>query len=150
MSDAPPPARPWPSSPWQPSPCQILFSPLSRRSFCLFERPVPNLIPVSRIHTWNSRRCGPGCAVQCPSTSNNAQYGDVTAVVATCRSPSRLVGYPETYLGRLELGAREWRFAVNVWKSSAVLFLKAATRSQKPNTAVSRRGIAVGLNSSLS
>jgi hypothetical protein len=32
-----------------------------------------------------------------------AQYADDTAVVATSRSPSLLVGYLEVYLGRLEL-----------------------------------------------
>jgi retron-type reverse transcriptase len=61
-----------------------------------------------------------------------AQYADDTALVATSRSPSVLVGYLEAYLGRLERWLRDWRIAINVSKSTAVLFVKAARRIQKP------------------
>jgi hypothetical protein len=61
-----------------------------------------------------------------------AQYADDTAIVATSRSPSLLVGYLEAYLGRLEHWLRDWRIAINVSKSTAVLFVKAARRIQKP------------------
>jgi hypothetical protein len=61
-----------------------------------------------------------------------AQYADDTALVATSRSPSFLVGYLEAYLGRLERWLRDWRIAINVSKSTAVLFVKAARRIQKP------------------
>jgi hypothetical protein len=61
-----------------------------------------------------------------------AQYADDTALVATSRSPSLLVGYIEAYLGRLERCLRDWRIAINVSKSTAVLFVKAARRIQKP------------------
>jgi hypothetical protein len=60
-----------------------------------------------------------------------SQYADDTALVATSRSPSLLVGYLEAYLGRLERWLRDWRIAINVTKSTAVLFVKAATRIQK-------------------
>jgi hypothetical protein len=55
-----------------------------------------------------------------------AQYADDTALIATSRDPSLLVGYLEGYLGRLELWLRSWRIAINVSKSTAVLFAKTA------------------------
>jgi hypothetical protein len=61
-----------------------------------------------------------------------AQYADDTALVATSRSPSLLVGYLEAYLGRLERWLRDLRIAINVSKSTAVLFVKAARRIHKP------------------
>jgi hypothetical protein len=61
-----------------------------------------------------------------------AQYADDTARGATSRSPSLLVGYLETYLDRLERWLRDWRIVINVSKSTAVLFVKAETRIQKP------------------
>jgi hypothetical protein len=73
-----------------------------------------------------------------------AQYADDTTLVATLRSPSLLVGYLEAYLGRLERWLRNWRFAINISKSTAVLFVKAARRIQKPSSAVSRRTNTVG------
>jgi hypothetical protein len=62
-----------------------------------------------------------------------AQYADDTALLATFRSPSLLVGYPEAYLGRLERWLRD-RIAINVSNSTAVLFVKAARRIQKSRT----------------
>jgi hypothetical protein len=61
-----------------------------------------------------------------------AQYADDTALVATSRSPSLLVGYLEAYLGRLERWLQDWRIAVNVSKSTAVFFDETARRIQKP------------------
>jgi hypothetical protein len=61
-----------------------------------------------------------------------ARYADDTALVTTSRSPSLLVGYLEAYLGRLERWLRDWRIAINVSKSIAVLFVHAARRIQKP------------------
>jgi hypothetical protein len=61
-----------------------------------------------------------------------AQYADDTALVATSRSPSLLVGYLESYLGRLERWLRDWRISIIVSKSTAVLFVKTARRIQKP------------------
>jgi hypothetical protein len=59
-------------------------------------------------------------------------YADDTALVATSRNPSLLVGYLEAYFGRMERCLRDWRIAINVSKNTAVLFVKAARRIQKP------------------
>jgi hypothetical protein len=70
-----------------------------------------------------------------PSPSRHvelAQYADDTALVATSRSPSLLVGYLEAYLGRLERWLRDWRISIKVSNSTAVLFVKTARRIQKP------------------
>jgi hypothetical protein len=56
------------------------------------------------------------------------QYADDMALVATSRRPSLIVGYPEAYLGGLEHWPRDWRIAINVSKSAAVLFFTAARR----------------------
>jgi hypothetical protein len=61
-----------------------------------------------------------------------AQYVDDTALAATSRSPSLFVGYLEAYHGILERWLRDWRIAINVSNSTAVLFVKAARRIQKP------------------
>jgi hypothetical protein len=60
------------------------------------------------------------------------QYAGETALVTTSCSPSLLVGYLVAYLGRLERWLRHWRIAINASKSTAVLFVKAARRIQKP------------------
>jgi hypothetical protein len=61
-----------------------------------------------------------------------AQYADDTALIATSRDQSLLVGYLEAYLGRLELWLRSWRMAINVSNSTAVLFAKAARSARQP------------------
>jgi hypothetical protein len=50
-----------------------------------------------------------------------AQYADDTALVATSRSPSLLVGYLETYFGRLERWLRYWKIVISVSKSTVML-----------------------------
>jgi hypothetical protein len=60
-----------------------------------------------------------------------AQYADASALIATSRSSLLLVGYPHTYLNRLELWL-PWRIAINVSKSTAVLFAKTTRRFQRP------------------
>jgi hypothetical protein len=62
-----------------------------------------------------------------------AQYADDTALVTTSRSPSLLVGYLEAYLGRLERWLRDWRIAITISKSTAVLFVKTARLIQNPD-----------------
>jgi hypothetical protein len=50
------------------------------------------------------------CVHDIPTTSHHvelAQYADGTALIATSRDPSLLVGYLEAYLGRLELCLRK-------------------------------------------
>jgi hypothetical protein len=61
-----------------------------------------------------------------------AQYADDTALIATSRDPSLLVGYLEAYLGRLELQLRNWRIAINASKSTALLLAKAARLVRQP------------------
>jgi hypothetical protein len=61
-----------------------------------------------------------------------AQYTDDTALAATSRGPSLLVTYLEAYLDRLERWLRDWRIACTISTSTAVLFVKAARRIQKP------------------
>jgi hypothetical protein len=61
-----------------------------------------------------------------------AQYADDAGLVVTSLSPSFLVGYLGAYLGRLERWLRDWRIAINVSKSSAVLVVKVTRRIQKP------------------
>jgi hypothetical protein len=60
------------------------------------------------------------------------QYADGTAFIATSGDPSLLVGYLEAYLGRLELWLRDWRIAIKVSNSTAVLFAKAARGVRQP------------------
>jgi hypothetical protein len=58
-------------------------------------------------------------------------YAD-TAVIATSRQSALLVIYLETYLSDLELWLSEWRVAINVSKSSAMLFAKTGRRIPNP------------------
>jgi hypothetical protein len=61
-----------------------------------------------------------------------ALYADDAALIATSRSPLLLVSYLETYLNRLELWLRDWRIAINVSKSTAVLLAKTTRCIQRP------------------
>jgi len=63
--------------------------------------------------------------------SPSRHAGD-TAVIAMSRQAALLVKYLETYLSDLELWLREWRVAINVKKSSPMLFAKAGKRIAKP------------------
>jgi len=61
-----------------------------------------------------------------------ALYEDDTAVIAMSRQPALLVRYLEIYLCDLERWLREWRLAIIVSKSSALLFIKAGKRFPNP------------------
>jgi hypothetical protein len=61
---------------------------------------------------------------------NLALYADNTALIVTSYRPSLLVIYLETYLGRLEHWLWDWRVAVSISKSTAVIFAKIAGRIQ--------------------
>jgi len=66
-----------------------------------------------------------------PSPSRHVElalYADDTAVIATSRRPALLVKYLETYLSHLERWLSDWRIAINVSKSSAMLFAKTGWR----------------------
>jgi hypothetical protein len=79
-----------------------------------------------------------------------AKYAEDTAVIATSRDPSLLVGYLEAYLGRLDLWLRNWWIAMNVPKSTAVLFAKASRRVRQPRPVhFLRRANGVGVISPL-
>jgi hypothetical protein len=61
-----------------------------------------------------------------------AQYVDNMALIAVSRSQLLFTDYLEAYLGRLELWLRDWRIAINILKSTIVLFVKAIRCSQEP------------------
>ena len=60
-----------------------------------------------------------------------AQYADDTALVATSKQP-QLLKYIETYLTKLETWLRDWRIAINVDKSAAVLFTTTRIPTPRP------------------
>jgi hypothetical protein len=61
-----------------------------------------------------------------------ALYADDTAIIATSRKSALLIRYLETYLSDLERWLREWRIAINISKSNAMLFAKVAWRVPRP------------------
>jgi hypothetical protein len=61
-----------------------------------------------------------------------AFYADDTAIIPTSRQPALLVKYLETYLCDLERWMSKWRIAINVSKSSVMLFAKTGRRIPKP------------------
>jgi hypothetical protein len=52
-------------------------------------------------------------------------YVNDTAIIATSRKPTLLVSYLESYLNDLQRWLSEWRIAINVSKSSAIIFARA-------------------------
>ena len=66
-----------------------------------------------------------------PSLSHHVElalYAYDTAVIATSRKPTLLVIYLESYLNHLQRCLSKWRIAINVSKSSAMLFARAGRR----------------------
>jgi predicted Zn-dependent protease len=66
-----------------------------------------------------------------PSPSHHVElalYADATAVIVTSLLTALLVKYLETYLSALERWLSKWRNAINVSKSSAILFVKTGRR----------------------
>jgi hypothetical protein len=57
-----------------------------------------------------------------------ALYADDTAIIATSRKPTLLVSYMESYLSDFQRWLSEWRIAINVSKSSAMIFAQAGQR----------------------
>ena len=57
-----------------------------------------------------------------------ALSADDTAIIATSRKPTLLVSYLETYDSNLQQCLTEWRIAINVSKSSAIIFVRAGRR----------------------
>ena len=63
-----------------------------------------------------------------------ALYADDTAIIATSRTPVLLLSYLQTYPSHLERWLAEWRIAINVSKSSAIIFARAGRRFILPRS----------------
>jgi hypothetical protein len=61
-----------------------------------------------------------------------ALYADDTALMATFREPQLLVSYLESYLSDLERWLKKWRIAINVSKSTAMLFTRRHIQKPRP------------------
>ena len=70
-----------------------------------------------------------------PSPSHHVQlalYADDTAIITTSRKPTLLVSYLESYPKDLQRWLCEWRIAINVSKSTAIIFARAVRRFIQP------------------
>jgi hypothetical protein len=70
-----------------------------------------------------------------PSPSHHVElalYADDTAIIATSRKPMIIVSYLESYLNDLQRWLCEWRIAINVSKSTAIIFACAGRRFIQP------------------
>jgi hypothetical protein len=73
-----------------------------------------------------------------PSPSHHVElalYADDTAIRATSRKPTLLVSYLEsylTYLNDLQRWFSEWRIAINVSKSTTIIFARDGRRFIQP------------------
>ena len=70
-----------------------------------------------------------------PSPSHHVElalYANNSAVIATSRKQTLLVSYLESYLNDLQRWLSEWRIAINVSKSSAMIFARAGQRFIQP------------------
>ena len=75
--------------------------------------------------------------VDMPTPSRHVElalYADDTAIIATSRKPTLLVSYLESYLSNLQRWLTEWRIAINVSKSSAIIFARAGRRFIQPRS----------------
>ena len=66
-------------------------------------------------------------------TTSLALYADDTAIIATSRKPTLLVSYLESYLNDLQRWLSDWRIAINVTKSTAIIFACAGRRLSSPD-----------------
>jgi len=88
-----------------------------------------------------------------PSPSHHVElalYADDTAIIATSRKPTLLVRYLESYLNDLQRWLSEWRFAINVSKSTAIIFARAGRRFIQPGPVTLRGTNRMGRQNSLS
>jgi len=72
-----------------------------------------------------------------PSSSHHVElalYADKTAIIATSRKPTLLLSHLESYLNDLQRWLSEWRIAINVSKSTAIIFARAGRRFIQPRT----------------
>jgi len=61
-----------------------------------------------------------------------AIYADDTAIIAASRKRALLVSYLESYLNDLQRWLSEWRIALNVSKSTAIIFEHTRRRFIQP------------------
>jgi len=54
-----------------------------------------------------------------------ALYADDTAFIATSHNPTLLVSYLDSYISDLQRWLREWRIAIKISKSTAIIFVRA-------------------------
>jgi hypothetical protein len=59
-------------------------------------------------------------------------YAEDMTIISTSRKSALLIRYLQTYLSDLERWLREWRIAINVSKTNAMLFAKEAWRFPRP------------------
>jgi hypothetical protein len=70
-----------------------------------------------------------------PSPSHHVElalYADNMAIIATSCKPTLLVSYLESYLNDLQRWLSEWRIAINVSKSTAIILVHAGRRFSQP------------------
>ena len=70
-----------------------------------------------------------------PSPSHHVElavYVEDTAILPKSRKPTLLVSYLESYLTDLQRWLREWKIAINVSKSTAIIFARAGRRFIQP------------------
>jgi len=70
-----------------------------------------------------------------PSPSHHVElalHADDTTIIATSRKPTLRVSYLESYLNDLQQLLSEWRIAINVSKSTAIIFARAGRRFIQP------------------
>jgi hypothetical protein len=53
-------------------------------------------------------------------------------IITTSHSPTLLISYLESYLNDLLWWLTEWRIAINVSKSTAIIYMRAGWRHVKP------------------
>jgi hypothetical protein len=66
-----------------------------------------------------------------PSTPHHVElalYAEDTAIIVTSRKSTLLVSYLELYVNDLQRCLSEWRIAINVSKSTAIIFARAGRR----------------------
>jgi hypothetical protein len=71
-----------------------------------------------------------------PSPSHHVElalYADDPAIIATSRKPTLLVSYLKSYLNDLQRWLSEWRIAINVSTSTAIIFARAGRRFIQPD-----------------
>jgi len=79
-----------------------------------------------------------------------ALYVDETAIIATSRKLTLLVSYLDSYPNDLQRWFSEWRIAINVSLSTAIIFVRAGRRFIQPRPVTLRVTNRMGRHYSLS